>query len=336
MATNKHATIRYHALDKCFSNHGRKFFIDDLIDACNEAIYDFSGIEDGVKRRQIFDDITFMESEQGWSVPLERMKDGRKVYYRYSDKTFSISNKGINPYEADQLKETLSVLSRFKGMPQFEWIEEIQIRLEDTFKLKGNAISTVGFEQNPYLKGLNHFTELFNAIQNQQALIIEYQGFKQKNTSSIVFHPWYLKQYNNRWFLFGFNDAYKALSNLAIDRIISIAYSSDNYIQNKDIDFEEFFEDTVGVSINPSSNTEKVLIKISSEVWPYIESKPIHGSQKIKNKTDDSIEIELDLQVNHELIALLFSYMDAVEIIEPAALREKFKTISYSIFKRYK
>lgn len=61
MATNKHATIRYHALDRCFSNYGRKFFIEDLIIACNEAIYEFAGVEDGVKRRQVFDDITFME-----------------------------------------------------------------------------------------------------------------------------------------------------------------------------------------------------------------------------------------------------------------------------------
>ena len=86
MATNKHATIRYHALDRCFSHHGRKFFIEDLINACNEAIYEFAGIEDGVKKRQVFDDITFMESEQGWNVILERIKDGKRVYYRYSDK----------------------------------------------------------------------------------------------------------------------------------------------------------------------------------------------------------------------------------------------------------
>ena len=267
MATNKHATIRYHALDRCFSNFGRKFFIDDLITACSEAIYEFAGIEDGVKRRQVFDDIAFMESEQGWSIPLERIKEGRKVYYRYSDRSFSISNKGVNQSEAEQIKETLSILSRFKGMPQFEWIEEIQIRLENTFKLKGNNVSIVSFEQNPYLRGLNHFTELFNAIQNQQALDIIYQGFRQKNAINIVFHPWHLKQYNNRWFLFGLNKAYNSLSNLAIDRIISISYSKEDYIKNKDIDFDEFFEDIVGVTIKPDGSTEKVLIKISNEVF---------------------------------------------------------------------
>ncbi len=62
MATNKHAIIRYQSLDKCFSNWGRKYFIDDLIERCNLAIYDYTGIEDGVKRRHIFDDTTDWET----------------------------------------------------------------------------------------------------------------------------------------------------------------------------------------------------------------------------------------------------------------------------------
>lgn len=335
MATNKHATIRYHALDRCFGNHGRKFFMEDLIIACNEAICEFSGIEDGVKRRQVFDDITFMESEQGWSVPLERIKDGKRVYYRYSDKSFSIKNQGVNQAEAEQLKETLSILSRFKGQPQFEWVEEIKIRLEDTFKLKGSSMAVVGFEQNPYLKGLNHFTELFTAIRNQQTLRINYQGYKQETSSIITFHPWYLKQYNNRWFLFGLNEQYLSLSNMAIDRIIALNETKERYIPNTEIDFNEFFDDVVGVTVKSNALTEKVIINISIDVWPYIESKPLHGSQKLKSKSDSYVQIELNVQVNHELVAILFSYMETIEIIEPEALRQRFKTISETIYKKY-
>ena len=111
MATNKHATIRYHALDQCFSNPGRKFFIEDLIDACNREINDYTGTSDGIRRRQVFDDIKFMESEQGWSIPLDKIREGKRVYYRYSDKNFSIKKQAINESEANQLKETLSILN---------------------------------------------------------------------------------------------------------------------------------------------------------------------------------------------------------------------------------
>lgn len=241
MATNKNATIRYHALDRCFSNYRRKFFIEDLVDACNISIYEFSGIEEGVKRRQVFDDITFMESEQGWSIPLERIKDGKRVYYRYSDKSFSIKNHGINQTEMEQIKETLTILTRFKGMPQFEWIEEMLIRFEDTFKLKGNIRSSVIFEQNPFLKGLNHFNGILNAMQNEVALKITYQGYKQEHPIQVILHPWCLKQYNNRWFLFGLNDDYKLITNFALDRIVKFEESKVKYQKNDEINFDENF-----------------------------------------------------------------------------------------------
>lgn len=335
MATNKHATIRYHALDRCFSNSGRKYFIEDLVAACNEAIYDFGGIEDGVKRRQVFDDITFMESEQGWSIPLERMKDGKRVYYRYSDQSFSIKNHGINQAEAEQLKETLTILTRFKGMPQFEWIEEMQIRLEGTFKLKRNIKSSVGFEQNPFLKGLRHFTGIFNAIQHEVALKITYQGYRQESLSKVILHPWYLKQYNNRWFLFGLNEDYMSITNLALDRIIEFEESKSMFQKNEEVNFDEYFDDIIGVTVKRDAPIEKLLIKLSKEIWPYIESKPLHGTQKIKGRNETEVFIEIAVQINHELMALLFSYMDAIEVIEPETLRESFKRLSEAVYKKY-
>ena len=83
MPTNKNAAIRYQTLDKCFRDRRHRYYMEDLIDKCEEAIYYYNGVG-GVSRRQIFEDIKFMESETGWSVPLERKQDGRRVYYRYS------------------------------------------------------------------------------------------------------------------------------------------------------------------------------------------------------------------------------------------------------------
>lgn len=336
MATNKHATIRYHSLDKCFSNFGRKFFIEDLIDACNVELYEFEGIEDGVKRRQIFDDINFMESEQGWSIPLERLKVGKRVYYRYSDRSFSIKNLRVNQNEAEQIKESLAIISRFKGMPHFEWIEEIKIRLEDTFKLKGPVEkSIVGFEHNPYLKGLDHFTGLFSSINNKVVIKVNYKPFNKERIIQILIHPWYLKQYNNRWFLFGYNEEYNSISNFALDRIIDFDETFNKYIENQDVNFEEYFDDVIGVTVKSSEPVERVLLKISKVVWPYIESKPLHGSQKIKGISEKDVTIELSVEINYELISILFSYIDSIEVVGPEILKDRFKLLSENIFKKY-
>ena len=142
MATNNHAIIRYQTLDKCFSNFGRIFFIGDLIIACNRALFEFTGDskykndnEPGISRRQIFDDIRFMESSQGWNIPLERKFDGKKVYYRYAKKDFSINNQPLLDEEVNKLREMMLFLNRFKGLPQFTWMEEIITNLEDKFHL---------------------------------------------------------------------------------------------------------------------------------------------------------------------------------------------------------
>ena len=62
MATNKHAQIRYQALDRCFSNPGRRYYIEDLIEECNKALLNQAGAVDGVKERQVRQDISDMES----------------------------------------------------------------------------------------------------------------------------------------------------------------------------------------------------------------------------------------------------------------------------------
>ncbi|MDD2636429.1 MAG: WYL domain-containing protein [Bacteroidales bacterium] len=320
MGTNKHAIIRYQALDKCFRNKGRNFYIDDLIEACNDALYEYDGTG-GVKRRQILYDINFMESEQGWSIPLERYKDGKKVYFRYYDLKFSINNQPLTATETDQLKEALLTLSRLKGMPQFEWMDEIIARLESNLGIKTLDNKVVSFEENKYLAGLEHFSFLYESIVYQKTLDILYQGFKMAESVKYTFHPYHLKQYNNRWFIFGLNNESKQIQNLALDRIVSIDESKIPYFVNSEIDFEEYFEDVVGVTIESDKPTEKIQLQIDIDYWPYIKTKPLHGSQKIISKTSKYVEIELELKINYELIATVFALGENVRIVAPEPLK---------------
>jgi predicted DNA-binding transcriptional regulator YafY len=263
-----------------------------------------------------------MESEQGWSIPLERINEGKRIYYRYSDSDYSIKNQHISEIDAIQLNETIQILNRFKGMPQFEWIEEMMVRLNTSFNLKSFNSSIVGFENNPYLKGLNFFSDLFNAIFYKKSIEIIYKSFRQENPIVMTLSPYFLKQYNSRWFLFGQNHELNCISNLAIDRIVSFSENYKTYIENTEIDFDEYFEDIIGVTMNENVPVSKIIIEINAERWPYIESKPIHGSQKIKEKKRDSVTIELKVQINKELVTHLFSFGADIKIIEPKVLSD--------------
>mgnify|MGYP000674512180 CR=1 FL=1 len=334
MATNKHAIIRYQALDRCFRNTARRYYIDDLIEACNQALYEFEGVEEGVKRRQIYDDIRFMESEQGYSIPLEKIRDGKRVFYRYSDPNFSINKEPLNEAEAEQLKEALLTLNRFKGMPQFEWVNEMITRLQSSFNLVKTDKQIIEFEHNPFLQGLEHITNLYYAISYEKVLVIRYQGFKQEKEDQFYFHPYYLKQYNNRWFVFGLHEELGKIANLALDRIKYIEEVRQQY-KPTDIDFEEYFEDVVGVTIPDDGEVQKILLSVDLSLFAYIESKPIHGSQKIKERKDDSALIELELIPNYEFESLILSYGSKIKILEPVELAKRMKNSAEQIKLNY-
>ena len=320
MATNKNALIRYKVLDNCFRNPGRRYFIEDLIAECESVLLDIDPESNGISRRQIFEDIAFMESKEGWSIELEKLRSGKKVYYRYADMSFSINNMPLNEVEINQLKAAVQIFSQFKGMPQFEWVNEMIPKLHQG--IASNSQSAImEFDNNQYLKGIEFLGPLYNAIFYKKVLSIRYQTFDKDTPFDMVFHPYFLKQYNNRWFLFGYNDEMKKYDwNLALDRIVSIKEINGIYQSNDQIDWQEYFEDVIGVTKPDGAQPVDVVLHFKGKTGKYIETKPLHGSQKSKWVDATTLEITLQVVMNYELEMLVLSYGGSVVVIHPPLL----------------
>jgi len=322
MSINKNALLRYQVLDRCFRNSGRKYFWQDLLDEINKALEEFNGPGSGIKRRQLFDDIRFMESEQGWGIPLDKNRDGRKVYYRYSDSEFSISNQPLNESEVSQIEAAISVLSRFSGAPQFETVQEMIPVLKDRLGLDHTSKEVIGLESNIDLKGIEYLSRLYDAITKEEVLEIEYKDFKSDEPFKLTFHPYYLKQYNSRWFVLGLNEELDIPTwNLALDRIESINQTRKVY-QPTDIDWNDYFYDIIGVTRFQDKEPEKVDLDFSKEVAPYVETKPLHPSQKSK-WIDGKLRVSIEVIPNYELESLILSFGEKVRVIEPPELKNK-------------
>ncbi len=337
MATNKNALIRYKVLDNCFRNPGRRYFIDDLIAECESVLLEINPESNGISRRQIFEDIAFMESKEGWSIELDKLRDGKKVYYRYADISFSINNMPLNEVEINQLKAAVDILSQFKGMPQFEWVNELVPKLQQGITTDEASATIMEFDSNQYLKGIEHLGPLHNAIYYKKVLSISYQPFENDTPFDVVIHPYFLKQYNNRWFLFGFNPEKEKYNwNLAIDRILSIKETKSKYQKNNKIDWKEYFEDIIGVTKPVDAEPEKVVLNFKGRTGNYMETKPLHGSQKRKWIDENTLEVTLDIIINYELERLILSYADSVSVIQPLRLAEAIKNRLEEALKQYR
>ena len=316
MPTNKNAVIRYMTIDRCLSNGHKTYTIENLIDACNEALEENAPETSGVQRRQIFYDIQFMESPEGYNAPIDRIRDGRKTYYRYSDRDFSIRKQPINATETQQLADAIAMLGRFKGLPNFEWMEEVIGKLETTFEINSSAVGAVGFDQNIDLKGLRFFSPLFDAIVAKKKVKIRYKPFGKEDKEMVVSH-YYIKQYNNRWFLFCWQDGFNKVINPALDRMNSVKEAKGTFRENTDIDFTEYFDDIVGVTHPDNAKEETVILKVKEDYLGYFLTKPIHGSMK---KRPDNI-FTLKVIPNYELETYLFGHSDKIKVLAPESLR---------------
>lgn len=326
MITTKHQLIRYNRLDRCFQNFGREYTIDDLLELVNEAIIEYDPKSEGIQIRTLRKDISFMKSESGYNAPIEAIKGSNGSYfYRYTNKNFSINKRPLNDTEAEQLKNAVSILTRFEGSPEFEWVNQLGPLLNDKFGLKNQDKKVMSLESNIDYKGYDYITPLFNAIINKTVLKINYEPFG-KAPYDIIFHPYFLKQYNNRWFVFGYNEFNQNPHwNLALDRINGNIETIKEKYRNDDTDWQDFFDDIIGVSKNIDSKIEEVKLVFNKEQAPYIETKPLHWSQKNKYLDDGSLEIRIKVMLNYELEMRILSFGEKVKVLAPEVLVTKIK-----------
>lgn len=336
MITTKHQLIRYNRLDRCFQNYGREYTIDDLLELVNEAIIEYDPKSEGIQIRTLRKDISFMKSESGYNAPIEAIKGSNGSYfYRYTDKNFSINKRPLNDTEAEQLKNAVSILTRFEGSPEFEWVNQLGPLLNDKFGLKNQDKKVMSLESNIDYKGYDYITPLFNAIINKTVLKINYEPFG-KEPYNIIFHPYFLKQYNNRWFVFGYNEFNQNPHwNLALDRINGNIETITEKYRNDDTDWQDFFDDIIGVSKDHKKEPEEIKLVFSKEQAPYIQTKPLHWSQKSKILEDGTLEVRIKVIINYELETRILSFGEKVKVIEPEVLVIKILDRIKQQFKNY-
>jgi predicted DNA-binding transcriptional regulator YafY len=334
MPINKLALIRYKTIDACLQNRFRKWTLEDLMEACSDAIYEYEGITNGVSKRTIQLDIQNMRSEKlGYNAPIIVMD---KKFYYYEEKNYSITNSPLTQQDLGTLNEVLDVLKQFTGFGYFQELNGMVTRLEDKlYKQQHKGKSYIDFEKNELLKGLKHIDPLHKAIINKKTIEITYQSFKAKLPQIIVFYPYLLKEYRNRWFILGANRKGKAIMILALDRIETFKELNSEKYHKAEFDVSNYFNDVIGVSKMPNQTAQTVVIKIIKEHAPYIITKPLHPSQKILKEDVDGTIFSIEVIWNFELEREILGFGEQIKILSPKRLSGKIQSRLKQTLQKY-
>ena len=279
MPANKNALIRYKTIDNCLRNRYRRWTLEDLVDACSDALYDMEGIRKGVSVRTVQGDIQMMRSDKlGYNAPIE-VYDHK--YYRYADSDYSITDMPMSQNDYEVMKEAVDMLRQLQDFDQFAEMSDVVNRLQD--------------------------------------LKIMYQSFTARRPTEFILCPYLLKEFRNRWFLFGSKADDLLLFNLPLDRMVSAEPVDIPFRENPEFDSEHFFDDVIGVSKNIHERAECVKFWASAEQSRYIKTKPLHPSQCVisENPTDGSCIFRIDVVINFEMYSVFMSYGAGVKILSP-------------------
>ncbi|MCQ2287701.1 MAG: WYL domain-containing protein [Muribaculaceae bacterium] len=329
MPANKNALIRYKTIDNCLRNKYRRWTLDDLVDACSDALYEMEGITKGVSMRTVQGDIQMMRSDKlGYNAPIEVYEH---KYYRYADPDYSITDMPLSQNDYEVMQEAVDMLRQLEDFEQFAEMADVVRRLQDKLAIsKSSRKPVVHFDNVPDLKGLKLLNPLYNHIVHKQTLRVVYQSFRNRRQQEFVLCPYLLKEFRNRWFIFGGRAKDGVIYNLALDRIVSVEPVDVPFRENPEFDVEHFFDDVIGVSKNLHATPRKVKFWATAEQSNYIKTKPVHPSQRLVSEDPDgSCIFQIEVIVNFEMYSVFMSYGPGIKVISPrnamAYMRDKMR-----------
>lgn len=359
MPSNKNAVIRYMYLDQMLSDRYNKYTCEDLLKKVNERLK-FAGyptiggnqsnydryIKSGKRVIQL-DIQALQDSPFNMEIDSSEKLSGAPVY-RYADQTQSLFSKPLSDDEKQLLQEVLNTLGQFAGLASFEWLNDLQEKLNDkrSFgrgeydkEMSANR-KIISFSSNDYLEGKDYLGTLFALISNKKVVDVEYKPFGEA-PRIIRLYPYLLKQYNDRWYLIGTPLAIPEFPyredfyvNLPLDRMNGVtAVDGVDYI-DCDETFEEHYEDIVGITWLKEEVLTDILLAVKNTYTGYVDTKPLHGSQA-KLSVDRQAELHnkyeafegytfytLTLKPNRELYNTIYRNGDNIVLLSPSRIRE--------------
>ena len=360
MPSNKNAVIRYMYLDQMLSDRYNKYTCEELLKKVNERL-EFAGyptiggdqsdyeryIKSGKRVIQL-DLQALQDSPFNMEIDSSEKLYGSPVY-RYADQTQSLFSKPLSDDEKRLLQEVLNTLGQFAGLDSFEWLNDLQEKLNDKRAFGRGEYDKempaprkiISFSSNDYLEGKDYLGTLFALISNKKVVDVEYEPFGEA-TRTIRLYPYLLKQYNDRWYLIGTPLATEEFPyrkdfyvNLPLDRMNGVTAVDGVEYVDCDEYFEERYEDIVGITWIKEEEQREIVLAVKDFYTGYVDTKPLHGSQikypdekqkELHNKYgafDGYTFYSINVKPNRELYNTIYRNGESIILISPTRIRER-------------
>ena len=320
----RHKTFRLHFIESCLRQTLKNYRKAAILDALNAALTETFDTTKAISDRTFEDDWKWIKTTlEDNGLTLKSWKEGKQWYYRYSDTEFTINDTTLTKKEIKRLSDAVHLLQQIKGIDVSHELTDILQKMDAQLKYHSHKAATaIGFQQTEAASGYHYVDDLYDAIIEKTVVAITYQPYgKEVITKSIS--PYHIRQYNNRWFLFGWDGDLQRIANLPLDRIAKAPKPTNQpYKEATGIfDATTYFEPIIGVTRFAEKPIETIELRVGQQRAPYLITKPLHPTQQHALLPDGYYQITLQLSINNELTQLLLGFGSAMQVIAPESLR---------------
>lgn len=341
---------RIRVIDELFSSDPGKTFLPEKIIECVNV----RNPKWNYNRYKLIRDIEFLENDKCLRLKREKCRPssgvGRTITkYGYNDSVVSIFHDGLSYFDKLLIKDILEIL-QLKGIDSLGSI----IKFEQIYgkKVSKNYSPIISFTKSPNEKKnvAKNLSNLLRLIREKKCVRIKMKDrFDTLKVTTHKVHPWYLREYNRRWYLLGLEE--NNVEHYALDRIQSLSKYEKQIYKGPNRSIDDILEHVIGINFKKDDKVEEIIFWVSNKSSDFVLSKPMHHTmakidiEEIREKVPESILVNLPKDngvfikmkciINYELRREMMSFREELIVLTPNKLRNEIKEILKRMYDNY-
>jgi len=182
----------------------------------------------------------------------------------------------------------------------------------------------------------DYLAALLEAMKENHTVTITYCAFGKTKSYTFSIEPYCVKLFESRWYVLAHNVQYDDIRIYGLDRIEDLKVEKSTFKLPKDFSASEYFSSYYGIVTNMNINPEHIVIRAYRDHIPYINSLPLHHSQRLLEDNGEYADFELYLAPTYDFVMRLLHVGAMIEVVSPASLRKTMKGWISDMYNLYK
>ena len=242
------------------------------------------------------------------------------IYYDYSKKCYRASSSFLSSTLFSP--EELATICIIKAKSNDKFSDKNLSTYVDGLFNKFESLTTQDIYRNCSLEKIDDFKNetiiIRYAIKHNQEIECIYRNKKR------VLQPMKILNFDEFWYLINYDKQYQNIRKYHLNSIKNIKLIDSYFKPDKTL--LKKFDNAINAWFKPEVEPYIVILQVDNKIARYFLRKPISKTQRvIKTYENGSIDIELLISDDMEILPTVQRFMPFIGVVEPAELRKKIK-----------